>query len=67
MVHDPVKYGIYGDKVVGIANQPSAEVTLAQIRLFTPKAKRIGVFITDKSAVEGPSNAENVAEIMNYG
>ncbi len=66
MVHDPIKYGIYGDKVVGISNQPSAEVTLAQIRMFTPKTKRIAVFITDSSAVEGPSDAEKVAKLMNF-
>lgn len=66
MVHDPVKYGIYGDKVTGIAGQPSAEVTLAQIRVFLPKVKKIGVFITDASAVEGPSDASQVAEAMGY-
>jgi len=66
MVHDPVKYGIYGDKVTGIADQPSAEVTLAQIRVFLPKVKKIGVFITDSSAVEGPSDAAQTAEAMGY-
>ena len=37
MVHDPVKYGVYGDKVTGISGQPSAEVTLAQIHVFLPR------------------------------
>ncbi len=66
MVHDPIKYGVYGDKVTGISAQPSAEVTLAQIRVFLPKVKKIGVFITDASAVEGPSDASHVAEAMGY-
>ena len=66
MVHDPVKYGIYGDKVTGIAGQPSAEVTLAQIRVFLPKVKTIGVFITDGSAIEGPADASQVAAGMGY-
>ena len=66
MVHDPVKYGVYGDKVTGISGQPSAEVTLAQVRVFLPKVKKIGVFITDASAVEGPSDASQVAEGMGY-
>ncbi len=66
MVHDPIKYGIYGDKVTGISGQPSAEVTLAQVRVFLPKVKKLGVFITDASAVEGPSDASQIAESMGF-
>lgn len=66
MVHDPIKYGIYGDKVTGITSQPSAEVTLAQVRVFLPKVQKIGIFITDGSAVEGPSDASQVAKSMGY-
>ena len=35
-------------------------------RVFLPKVKKIGVFITDASAVEGPSDASQVAEGMGY-
>ena len=41
-------------------------MTLAQVRVFLPKVKKIGVFITDASAVEGPSDASQVAEGMGY-
>ena len=66
MVHDPIKYGIYGDKVTGIMNHPSVDVTLAQVRLFIPKAKKIGIFISDASNVEVPTDASEVAQEMSY-
>jgi putative tryptophan/tyrosine transport system substrate-binding protein len=66
MVHDPYKYGINGENVVGISSQTSAEVTLAQFRLFVPKAKTIAIFISESASIELVSNATEVARNMGY-
>ena len=65
MIHDPVKYGIYGDNITGILSQPPAEVTLAQFRLFVPKANTIAIFVSEAANIEIVSNATEVAKNMN--
>ena len=64
MIHDPNKYGIYGDNVTGISSHPPAEVSLAQFRLFVPKAKTIAIFISESASIELVSNATEVAKSM---
>lgn len=66
MVHNPIKYGIYGDRITGIVDHPSVDITLAQIRLFLPNTQTIGVFISDASSVDIPTDASNMARSMNY-
>ena len=66
MVNNPIKYGIYGDRTTGIVDHPSVDITLAQIRLFLPKTQRIGVFISDASSVDMPTEASTIAESMKY-
>ena len=66
MVNNPIKYGIYGDRVGGIKDHPSVDITLAQIRLFLPRTQKIGIFISDASNVETPATASEIAESMNY-
>lgn len=65
MIHDPNKYGIYGDNITGILSQPPAEVTLAQFRLFVPKAKTIAIFVSESANVGTVTNATEVAKSMN--
>ena len=66
MVHEPYKYGITGDNVMGISSQTSAEVTLAQFRLFVPKAKTIAIFVGKDASLELVSNATQVAQNMGF-
>ena len=66
MIHEPSKYGIYGDNVTGISNNPAPELTLAQFRLFVPKAKTIAFFISESASIEVVSNATETAKSMGF-
>ena len=64
MVHDPIKYGIYGKNVTGISSQVPAEVTLSQLQLFVPEARKIAVFISDSASLDLVNNATAAARQM---
>ena len=61
MVHNPERYGIYGENVSGIRIEPPAELVLSQFRLFAPNVKKIAVFASDNPPTEIYSSALQAA------
>lgn len=50
MVHHPERYGLTGTFVTGVTMQVPPDLALAQIRLFAPDIKHIGLLVSSSNA-----------------
>ncbi len=64
MIRDPRRYGLYGDKITGVGFETPYETLMAQVQLFLPDVRKLGVILTNQNpAVQQLRSAARSAEL----
>ncbi len=64
MIRDPARYGLEGETVTGVGYEIPYETLMAQVRLFLPDVRKLGIILTNQNpAVLELRSAARAAEL----